>query len=90
MTTKKTTPAETEAREGEVRFSFDKVEYVIPPAKEWDLDVLESWEDGKVASTCRALMGPDQWAKFRSVKRTVEDLNSLFEALQEALGVEGN
>lgn len=91
MTAKKTdAPAKTEAREGEISFSFDGVDYIVPPAREWDLDVMESYEDGKIASTCRALLGPGQWAAFRSKKRTVSDLNDLFEAIQKGLGVEGN
>lgn len=83
-------PAKAEATGAEVLFEYDGETYVIPPAREWDLDVLESYEDGKIASTCRALLGPVQWATFKSKRRTVTSLEELFDALQSALGVEGN
>lgn len=83
-------PAQSEALDESVNFDFDGETYTIEPTSHWDLDVLESYEDGKIVSTVRALLGSDQWAKFRSKPRTTQDLNDLFEALQKALGVSGN
>lgn len=89
-TTSQTSPAKAEATGAEILFEYDGESYVIPPAQEWDLDVLESYEDGKIASTCRALLGVEQWATFKTKRRTVSSLEELFLALQNALGVEGN
>ncbi|GAA4981223.1 hypothetical protein [Actinopolymorpha pittospori] len=84
------TPAKAEARGESVAFEYDGDSYVVPPPMEWDVDVLEAYEDGKVATTVRALLGASQWAKFRSKPRTVQSLNDLFVSLQTAMGLEGN
>ena len=90
MTAPKPKPAQTEALEGSISFSYDGLDFTVPPAREWDLDVMENYEDGKIATTCRSLLGPDQWAAFRKKKRTVGDLEDLFEAIQTGLGISGN
>lgn len=87
---KRPAPAKTEAVGEAVTFDYDGLTFTVPPASEWDLDVLESYEDGKIVATLRALLGADQWSKFKATKRTVQDLNDLFEAVQEALGISGN
>jgi len=93
-------PAKTEALGKEISFEFDGETYTVPPAREWDLDVLESYENGMIATCVRAVMGEEQYDRFKSEpaeggerkpkRRTVGDLNDLFETLQKALGVEGN
>lgn len=82
--------AKSEALGKEIKFEFDGETYTVPPAKEWDLDVLEAYEDGMIAKCVRALLGAEQWSTFREKKRNVGDLNDLFEEIQTALGVEGN
>ncbi len=89
MTTK-TNTAKTEALGESLSFDFDGDTYAVPPAREWDLDVLEAYEDGRIAATCRALLGPAQWETFRSKPRKVADLEALFLEVQKALGVSGN
>lgn len=66
---------------------FEGETYSIPPAEEWSLDVLEAFEDGKVATMVRSLVGPAQYATFRSVPRTTKDLGRFVEAIQGALGL---
>jgi hypothetical protein len=70
-----------------VAFEYDGETYEIAPTLEWDLDVLEAYEDGKIVATVRALVGPEGWTKYRSKKRTVSDLNEFFDAIQGALGL---
>lgn len=82
--------AKNEAQDGEIRFEFDGEEYVIATASDWDVEVLEAFEDGNIVQTVRALLGADQWARFKSKRRTVGDLNDLFQEAQDALGSEGN
>jgi hypothetical protein len=88
--TAKTNTAKTEALDEAISFDFDGETYSVPPAREWDLDALEAYEDGQIARTCRSLLGADQWATFRSKKRTVGDLEDLFLEVQKALGISGN
>ncbi len=89
MTTK-TNTAKTEALAEGISFDFDGETYTVPPAREWDLDVLEAYEDGQIATTCRSLLGPAQWETFKSKRRSVGDLEDLMKAVQGALGVSGN
>lgn len=85
-----TTAAKAEARDETLSFRFENVTYRIAPADEWDLDALEAFEDGKVATFLRSVLGADQWAKFRAKPRKVTDLTALAEAMQKAMGLEGN
>lgn len=78
--------ARAEALASSVTVHYDGTDYTIPAATEWDLDVLEAFEDGKILTCVRALFGADQWAAFRSSHSTVADLSDLMEAVQEALG----
>lgn len=66
---------------------FDGDTYLIPPATEWDLDVLEAYEEGQIVATVRSLIGRDAYATFRASHSKVRDLQALFEAIQEALGL---
>lgn len=65
--------------------TFDGATYSIPEAEEWTVETLLAYEDGKVGSTVRALLGPVQWATFTEKPRTVRDLKDLFEVIGEAL-----
>lgn len=76
-----------EAKNSTVAFEFDGDKYEIATTDEWDLDVLEAYEDGKIVATVRALVGPDGWATFRAKPRKVSALNDFFEAIQGALGL---
>ena len=66
-------------------FTFEGAKYTIPEADEWSLDALEAYEDGKVATLIREILGAAQWATFKSKPRTVADLTALFEAAQVAM-----
>lgn len=79
--------AKAEAKSEMVSFEFDGDTYSVAPADEWDLDVLEAFEDGKVVATVRALVGPAGWATYKSKPRKVKDLDAFFTAIQEALGL---
>jgi hypothetical protein len=79
--------AKAEATTGVVSFEFDGDAYEVPTSDNWDLDVLEAYEDGKIVATVKALVGPAGWATFRAKPRKVSDLDTFFNAIQEALGL---
>jgi hypothetical protein len=85
-----TTPAKAEATKVRPAFTFDGVKYSVDNTMDWDLEVLEAVEDDKIVSIVRALLGPDQWAKFKAKPRKVADLNDLFQAIAKAVGLQGN
>lgn len=84
------TAAKSEAKKQHHTFIFEGEKYSVAPTSEWDLDVLEAVEDDKAIAIVRGLLGPEQWAKFKSKPRKVEDLTKLFTALAKAVGLQGN
>lgn len=85
------TAAKSEAKKRNHVFIFEGEKYEVPPTSEWDLDVLEAVEEDKAVSIVKALLGAEQYAKFKNQKpRKVADLIKLFEALSRAVGLQGN
>lgn len=90
--------AQAEALSKGVEFDFDDEHYAIDSAEEWDLDVFEAAAQGDLITALRALLGDEQWQLFRTQedeegervkrKRNLKDLAALWEAAQEAVGVE--
>jgi len=78
--------AKAEALDVMIDVIFDGETFAIPPATRWGIEVLENFEDGKMTSTVRALLGADGWARFKAKPRTVADLEALMEAVTSALG----
>lgn len=70
-----------------VSFEYGGNTFSVGDAEGWDVEVLEAFEDGKVVTAVRALLGPEQWATFKAGKPTVAELNGLFEVAAEALGL---
>lgn len=87
---RKPATAKTEAANTEIVFTFEGDEYVIPTSGDWDLPVLEAYEDGRVVAFTRELIGPAQWAKFKAKPRKVSDISALFEAIETASAGRGN
>jgi hypothetical protein len=83
-------PVAAEATGEKLAVEFRGATYTVDAAGDWDLEVLEALEDGKMTTAVRALLGPDQFAAFKATRPKVNDLNDLFEAIQTALGIQGN
>lgn len=85
------TPVKAEALNQDVTFTFDGESYTITSAAEWDLDALEAFEDQKVVTCVRLILGADQYKRFKTKRRTVGQLNAMFVEMQRALvGDSGN
>lgn len=70
------------AEEEETRsFKYDGVEYTIPHASNWDVDVMEGIEDGKMFIAVRSLLGPEQWGVFKANKPTNKQFYELVNAV---------
>jgi hypothetical protein len=91
MPASKSTPVKAEALNDTIRFSYDGEQYEIPSAADWDVDALEAFEDQKIITCVRLILGPEQWKRFKAKKRTMGDLNGLFTEMQAHLvGPSGN
>ncbi|TDC33460.1 hypothetical protein [Micromonospora sp. KC213] len=82
--------ARAEAAGKVAQFVFDGETYTIAPSADWDLDVLDRFEDGRVLGAVTLVLGPEQMKRFRSKPRTIGDLNALFDEAQRAAGIAGN
>jgi len=78
----------TEAQAAEVTFEFRGETFTLPPSlNEADGDVLEFYEDDKPISALKALLGADQFARYKRVLRPkVKDHVEFIEAAFAALG----
>ena len=75
-----------EARSEDTTIEFDGETYAIPPSSEWDIEVIEAAEEGRIVASTKLLLGPDQWAKFRKDHKTAGELERFFEALGGVMG----
>lgn len=90
--------AKAEALAEGVKFDFDGEHYELPTASDWDIDVFEYAANGDILNAVKALLGPEQWEKFRTEddgeggrtkkRRTLRDLTALWEQTESATGVQ--
>lgn len=78
-------PALAEVEATTKTVTFDGEEFVVAAQPLDDVDVLEAWEDGKHTTMLRAILGPKQWAQFKSKKRGA---TQIYELLDEILKTE--
>lgn len=89
MTTPKN-PTAAEALGAPVPFTHDGIDYLVVNSAEWPYEALEAFEDGKIATFLRSVLGDQEHAKFKATKPLLADVNRFVEALQGALGISGN
>ncbi|OZV74768.1 hypothetical protein CA850_29770 [Micromonospora echinospora] len=83
------TAAKAEATGQSQTFEHDGVTYSVPPTSEWDMDAMEAYERDHIVTCVRLILGPEQFEKFKpkGTKRTLGDLNALFDKIQKATDV---
>lgn len=64
--------------------TFEDVDYTIAPAEDWSLDAIEAYEDGKIATLVREILGAEQWARFKEKPRKVSDLTAFMREFEKA------
>ena len=76
-----------EAAEGFATLLFDGDAYTLPASQEdVSLDFLQAYEDNQLLAALKALIGPEQYAKFRTTHKTVGDLTRFMKAAGERMG----
>lgn len=83
-------PTAAEALGAPIPFTFEGVDYSVPTSADWPFEALEAFEDNKVATFLRLVLGEDQIAAFRATKPSVGKFQELVVELQKALGIAGN
>ncbi|MFI7009968.1 hypothetical protein [Streptomyces sp. NPDC050145] len=64
---------------------FNGDTYEVPPADEWDIDIVEAIDEQRITHALRALLGDEQWAKFRKTNRKVPALGEFLTAAGKAV-----
>lgn len=82
MTVSKRADATGEAREVE----FNGETYVVPTADDWDIGVLEAIDEQRMTHALKALIGEEQYARFRKSNRKVRDLGNFMNAAAKVVG----
>lgn len=92
MSNTRTTPvkraaqaAKNEALENGVTFTFNGDSYTLPPSDDWDVEVMEHFEDGNPVIAVRALLG-EQWGEFKVKNPKVKDITDFADVLGKELG----
>jgi len=62
---------------------FNGETYIIPTADEWDIDVLEAIDEQRLTHALRALLGDEQYAKFRAGNKKVKALGEFMNVAGE-------
>lgn len=83
--------AKAEAQGRELTVTYQGIQYILPPADQWDVEVFEMAEAGSVVGATKLLFGEEQWATFKRTgengRRTLNEMMELFQAAQADLGV---
>lgn len=79
-------PTKNDASHEPHKVTFNGQVYNVPPADDWDIDVLEAIDESRMTAALRALLGDTQYAKFRVNNKKVRDLGAFFEAAGKKVG----
>lgn len=65
---------------------FNGETYAVPAADDWDIDILEALDDQNMTHAIKALLGAEQYTKFRASNRKVPALGEFFSAATKVVG----
>jgi hypothetical protein len=82
--------AAAEALGEKIPFHARGVDFELAPSSEWDFDAIEAFEEGRIATFLKLILGAKQYAAFKATKPKVGDVDAFVLDLQKALGIEGN
>lgn len=79
-------PTKNDATHTPFKVEFGGETYLVPPADDWDLEVIEAIDDQRLSHAMKALLGEEQYATFRKSNRKVSSLGAFFEVAGKAVG----
>ncbi|TDD97172.1 hypothetical protein [Actinomadura rubrisoli] len=83
MTSAKNNAAQNEVDESPVEVKYKGITYVVPPALDLPVELLET--EGEL-DVIRLMIGDEKYAEFRATQPTLRDLKNLGELLSDAAG----
>lgn len=91
MVTKKTSPTEAvenEAVNNGINFTYEGIDFSVPPAKLWPLEAIEAQERSQLLSFLREVLGAEGYTNLRKVAKTLGDINDFSEAMYGAMDLD--
>ena len=69
--------------------TFRALRLSVPPSMEWPAEAFEAFEDGKLITAVREILGDDQWAlvKAERPKATLAEVAALASSITTAVGL---
>jgi hypothetical protein len=81
---------ESEAKDKEIVVEYDGETYTLPPAREWDTETFEHFENMRMVTGVRSALGPDNWKRFLKGgdggKRKIGEVTDMYDAMMTAVG----
>jgi hypothetical protein len=62
----------------------------LVPSDDWDIEVLEALEDGKITHILRGIIADDGYDRLVKLHPKIKDLEGFLNKAMRALGVQGN
>lgn len=88
MATKDALKAEATENES-IQFNYNGHTYEMPHPDEWDIEVAEAHEEGKVVTALRRILGEEQWKLFKErEKPKSKDLDAFLKVMFDKTGME--
>lgn len=84
------TARETGASDKPIVIVHDGQKYPLVPTSEWDIDLLEAVEDGKLTHILRGVLAGDGYARYSATKPKLAELEPFVAKVFKALGIQGN
>jgi len=81
--------AKSEATAQPFAFTWHGKEYEVPAATQWPLSAMTAMSEGNLPAAMGALLGDDAYAELAATGITVGALNTLFDAIGKAAGMDG-
>ena len=77
-------PLEAEANDESVEFEFRGVKLTAPMGDAYPIEAIEAYEENKMVSFVKVMLGPAQMSKVSKELKTLKDLRELAEAMTAA------
>lgn len=81
---------ETGASDKPIVVAHEGQKYTLIPSSEWDINVLEAIEDGKLTHVLRGVLAGDGYDRFAATKPKLSEMQPFVDKVFKALGIQGN
>lgn len=77
--------ARNEATDTPITVTWKGKTYKVIPSAQWDIEVLEAMEDGKMTYILRNVLDGDGYQRFRATKPLASEVGEFFDKITKAI-----